>query len=234
MMQLIRTAARASDAPGRRARSSPAALAGWCVVIVLLGIAARSAYLRTLPARLVAAARRGDSEAVDGLLRAGIDPNFVLASTGETPLSAAIHSRSVPTVETLLRHGARPTSWFVTTAVQLREPAVLSALLAHGGSPNVPCWPYPTCLDECALENQPEVAAVLVRAGALVDHRTGRRATALIDAAAAGEYAMVRLLIDSGADVNLRDRRGMTALAWALRRRSPAVAALLRKHGARP
>lgn len=51
-------------------------------------------------------------------------------------------------------------------------------------------------------------------------------------AAVAGEVAVAQLLITAGADVNMRDRKGATALHRAVEFGNPTMAELLLKHGA--
>jgi ankyrin repeat protein len=54
----------------------------------------------------------------------------------------------------------------------------------------------------------------------------------LIEATRYGHEAMMRLLLEKGADVNLKDKRGFTALWWAKRRRQEELVRLLQEHGA--
>ena len=51
------------------------------------------------------------------------------------------------------------------------------------------------------------------------------------DAAAKGNIEAVKQHIAAGADVNAKNKRGDTPLNWAISRKHPETAALLRKHG---
>ena len=55
--------------------------------------------------------------------------------------------------------------------------------------------------------------------------------TPLFSATARGSKEIVELLIAEGADVNAKDVDGDTPLDWAIGRKHPEIAELLRKHG---
>jgi hypothetical protein len=103
-----------------------------------------------ISARLSRAACEGKVKTVKSLIDAGADPNVsgeeVVTEGGKgevvTPLLWAIDCESIPGVKALLERGADPNragkygNTAVTVASQAKEPAILSALLAHGGDPN--------------------------------------------------------------------------------------------------
>ena len=51
------------------------------------------------------------------------------------------------------------------------------------------------------------------------------------EAAEAGNIEAVKQHLADGADVNAKNKRGDTPLNWAISRKHPETAALLRKHG---
>ena len=60
-------------------------------------------------------------------------------------------------------------------------------------------------------------------AGAEVGQAANDGRTALIEAAAAGHEAAMRVLLEAGADVEARSHDGKTALLWAAGRGSPLL-----------
>jgi uncharacterized protein len=89
-----------------------------------------------------------------------------------------------------------------------------------------------TALISIAEENNVEALKALLDAGAKVDAANKDGETALMKAAANGLVNNVRALIMAGADVNARDKKGRTALMCANDNVEPAVARLLKAHGA--
>lgn len=77
-----------------------------------------------------------------------------------------------------------------------------------------------------------EVVRFLIDEGADVNAREQRGATALTEAVYYGHLSVVKELLSRGADVNAGSEEG-TALDIATRKRSPAIADLLRHHGGR-
>lgn len=150
---------------------------------------------------LADAAERGDTAALDALLRHGADPNDA-APDGTTALHFAVHREDAATASALLaagasvdaanRYGVRP----LYLAAQNGDAATVRLLLEHGADPN----------------------------GALPEGET-----ALMTAARTGDVETLEALLAAGADVNARESwRGQTALMWAAaENNAPAIEALL-------
>ena len=64
----------------------------------------------------------------------------------------------------------------------------------------------------CAVNNYPEIAKMLIDAGANVDWRGDRGRTALHVCAIRNNKEIAKMLIDAGADLNVQDKEGYTAL----------------------
>ena len=71
-----------------------------------------------------------------------------------------------------------------------------------------------------------------INAGADVNAKDNKGATALIQAAMLGHTATAELLLKHGADINAKDNRGSTALIWAAINGKTETAELLLKNGA--
>ena len=95
-------------------------------------------------------------------------------------------------------------------------------------------WEGQTPLHEVARTNDnPEVIAALLKAGADVNVRAGGGRTPLHTAAKEANPAVVAVLLEAGADVDARTRDGNTPLhEAAFRNPDPAVLELLVKAGA--
>jgi ankyrin repeat protein len=76
-----------------------------------------------------------------------------------------------------------------------------------------------------------KVVELLVARGAQIDAEWNG-ATPLHRAAWSGNAQAAEFLISKGANVNAKDQRGRTPLAWAIEKGYDDVAELLRKHGA--
>ena len=55
----------------------------------------------------------------------------------------------------------------------------------------------------------------------------------LIEAAAKGDTAIVKALLDEGADVTVKDAHNQTPLMWAEKNNHPEIVELLKRYGAR-
>lgn len=119
-------------------------------------------------------------------------------------------------------------------AAHFGRPEVVVYLLSKGADVNfaAPGIGF-TALTGAIAGGHREVVKILLAAGANVNHRyEDRQLSPLITAAGDGDPAIVEMLIRAGADVNVRTKDGKTPLAFALERKHPAVADILRKHGA--
>ena len=74
------------------------------------------------------------------------------------------------------------------------------------------------------------VVAALPDAAAAIDlnHPTNKGSTPLMVASYNGHPEVVRVLLAAGADKDLRNKKGQTALDYAIRKNKDACAALLR------
>jgi ankyrin repeat protein len=159
---------------------------------------------------LVAAARRGDHEAVRALLRTHVDVN-VPEADGTTALHWAVRSNDGETIAALIqagadvkaanRYGLRP----LTLAAENGAAATIDALLKAGADPNAATDAGEPVLMTAARSGSVDAVARLVTAGANVNAREPAFGeTALIWAASENHAEVVRTLVASGADINAR------------------------------
>jgi len=179
-----------------------------------------------------------------------VDWSEVQLPVGSTPLHAAAGWASDPVVISLLVEAGAEVSvadeqgYFpLHRAAQRGTPAIVQALLDAGAEVDAWAkgygvdagWDY-TPLHEAAGENQNlEVAATLLRAGANVNAWGESGRTPLHRAAAENpDPAAIRLLLEAGAEVNARGTLGRTPLHEAANRNNPAVVTALLEAGAAP
>lgn len=163
---------------------------------------------------LAAALRRNDEAAVRRLLAEGADANAVWGRA-EPSLAIAIRQRSLPLVRLLLEYGADADgvvpaagATLLQLAVRQADRALVAALVEAGAGVNRPSP------DE--VRWQPE--------------RSGD--TALHEAAALGDLALVEYLLGRGGDVNAPNRTGLTPLHHAAGAGQLAVIGALLGRGA--
>jgi ankyrin repeat protein len=179
------------------------------------------------------AIRKGDAASVRRLILSGADVNALDNDRYETPLMAALASRSLDILLVLLEAGADPVveadGWdnagenAIVVAAREGSPWALRKLIEKHARPGD--------LDRalfagCSHEG---VVRVLIEAGARVNSRGERNQTPLICAARAGSTESVTLLLASGADARLVSDDGKTARAWAVASGKDATARRLRE-----
>lgn len=136
------------------------------------------------------------------LLAAGADPNLARAADCPPPIALCVASNRRTLAETLLRAGADPNRRFgqglamtpLGSAAVTLNSAAIGALIQAGADP-----------DAWNLEPISEYPG-----GYHPGRAEGR--TALMMAAAAGNYVAVLVLLDRGADPSLRNERGQRAV----------------------
>jgi ankyrin repeat protein len=197
---------------------------------------------------LLIAAEAGQVAVVRVLLDAGADVN-----AGDMYQKSALHHAatggSVPVARLLLERGAKLHAMHnqgepIHHAAMFGHLDVVKFLLERGADVNVeaPGGGWTPLGAVAAWSDSAEVAEFLISRGAEPNHRDQRSGeTALHQAAQRGSFHVARVLLEHSADVNAKDGRGMTPLAWAERETSfddetektkkAEVAALLRSRG---
>ncbi len=184
----------------------------------------------------------------DLLLARKANPN-ITNSLRETPLSMAISRGNFDAAKRLLAAGADPNAEAARPPLiqAIGNVPVLQALLAAGANTEIRPWdnPYvaakdnkhPTALYVAAMSGMTEAAKVLIAAHADVNNPSENYSrgnfdsfTPLFEAAAKGDLAMCRLLIEAGAKVDWTSPKGATVMELAA---NQETADLLRKAGAK-
>lgn len=152
------------------------------------------------------------------LISAGVNPDA--APHRSSALVRAIEHEREDLALALIKAGANPNLKAelapLLVAVQKDSPVVVSALLGAGAN----------------INTTDDVVVGTARKGLSTKLEIAEASTALIVATRLGKQPMVELLLARGADMNIGDRQGVTALAWAQRLGHADIAASLRKAGA--
>ena len=107
---------------------------------------------------------------------------------------------------------------------------LVKKLRTRGADVDGPGW---TALIYAATGGHDAVVTYLLAEGARINAVSPNGTSALMMAVREGKGPTVTLLIGKGADVNARNQDGATALAWAVRGNEEAMAAQLRRAGAK-
>jgi hypothetical protein len=119
-------------------------------------------------------------------------------------------------------------------AVAGGDVAAVKRLLASGADPDEGRFIGASVLTVALMQQNPEIAHILLEKGARPDVVDAGGNTPLMWAAASetADTTLVRELLERGADPNAANKAGETALTWAMRRGYTHVVELLRQHGA--
>jgi ankyrin repeat protein len=190
-------------------------------------------------AALLAAAARGDADAVAGALRAGAD---LEARDGRrrTALLLAVAGDHVDAARVLVAMGADPdalddrhdTPWLVTGVTG--SVPMLEALLPAGPDLTIRNRYGGISVIPASERGHVDYVRRVVGTGIDVNHVNDLGWTALLEAVILGDGAapyqeIVRILLDAGADPTIADGDGVTALEHATGRGQSGVAAVLRE-----
>ena len=187
---------------------------------------------------LIEAVRAQDAQAVEALLRAGIDVNAP-AADGATALHWAAYHDALPLTDLLLHSGGdvdAANDYGVTPlslACDNGSAAMVARLLKAGADPDAARSTGETPLMTCARTGNPDAVSALLDAGAdpsAAESWQGQ--TGLMWAAAEGHTEIASVLVAHGADVNARTAGGFTALLLAARGDDLELARLLLDAGA--
>ncbi len=182
---------------------------------------------------LIRAARDGDTEKVEALLKTGADVN-ASNREGTTALMASTWGKTgrgdVGIAKALIVRGANINATNVYGRTALMDVAgngnveFVSLLLSAGADVNIQTRNGGTALHEAAINGHIEIVRMLLTKGAKPNAANGLGQTPLMLACnCAGPRKtcpwrsdIVRLLIATGADVNVKDTHGDTAVRWVV------------------
>ncbi len=150
---------------------------------------------------LFEAIERGDHGQVWRLVRDGANLRHIDEGTGLSPLAFSIQQKNLEIVRMLVEAGA-DANWGGTT----------------------------TPLEAAALEGDPEMAQILIEAGAEIDRRVDDGFTPLMTAAALGHRRVCQRLLVAGSRPLLRNDHGQTAVGLAEDAGHAATADLIRSY----
>jgi hypothetical protein len=192
---------------------------------------------------MIAAAEKGDTAAVQRLLREGADVG-ARDARGRTALLAAAHANRVEAARLLIAAGADVNakdsiedSAFLYAGAEGRND-ILKMTLAAGADLKSTNRYGGTALIPAAHHGHLETVRILLATAIDKDHVNKLGWTALLEAVILGDGGrahtdIVRLLVDAGAQVNLADRDGVTPLGHARQRGFAAIARTLEAAGGR-
>jgi uncharacterized protein len=162
-----------------------------------------------------------------------------------TPYLVAAYNADVAAMELLAKAGADPRAKddrnydAITILSVANQPAALRVAIALGGDVKAVTSPYlGTALIAAAHLGHGDVVAILIAAGAPLDHVNNLGWTALIESIVLGDggsnhQRVLRDLLTAGANPNLADKNGTSPLALARARGFTAIAEMLQAKGAR-
>lgn len=190
------------------------------------------------PEGFLSSARKGDLEALQTYLRAGMSPGTRNAFSS-TALHAAAESNNMEAAKILLRAGANPN--VATTnlqtplhrAVSQNLPAMTKLLLAAGANPKATTLEGWTPLFYAVDNNNQALMEVLLAAGSNVNATDRFGNTALTIAVRKNYIGIVQRLIYLGAKVNVADLAFRTPLHYAVGGGYYQLTKLLLENGAK-
>ena len=215
--------------------------AAWIVGLTLLVSPAHPAAAAVADPALVAAAKRGDHEAIGALIAQGADADAAQPD-GTTALHWAAHRGDLESVQALVDAGAdvAATSRYGIAPLWLAagdgHASVVAALLEAGADPDTTRGESgETVLMIAARGGHADVLRQLLAHGAEVNRQEAvRQQSALMWAAAERRPEAVQVLAEAGADLEARSSTGITPLLFAVRAGDIATTGALLDAGADP
>lgn len=186
------------------------------------------------------AVQAGDLGLVESLIQSGASVNFG-DENGQTPLHYTTGRGFIECMEVLVKHGAdlhimdnSGFSPFLWAVVAGQEGATAGPLFMDADA-NSSSADGKSALSWAASLGWSPIAKLLVEHSASIsDTRNTQQTLPLEEAAASGNLATVRLLLECGEDPNRRDHDGWSAIHWAAEEGHLEIVRLLLNAGANP
>jgi ankyrin repeat protein len=207
-----------------------------CVIVAAIcgglgGYANRNIKRDRLGGKLLYALSWGDNATAKKLLHEGANPNITQNDTPPTSLWTYFLERLLQRSSAPLQADMEASSTTpLLNAVQNNNTEMVHVLLESGADPNFGNGQGETPL--MSAYGKPEIARLLLGSGALVNTRTSRGWTALIDASTCGDTDFLKILIARGAEVNAITNEGYTGLMYAAGGGDNAAVSILLNAGA--
>ncbi|XP_038070828.1 fibronectin type 3 and ankyrin repeat domains 1 protein-like [Patiria miniata] len=171
---------------------------------------------------LMQASQKGNIEMIETLMRYAADINAINGS-GKDSLMLACFAGHLPVVKLLRSYNAsyetrdKGGSTAMHWAVDGGNVALIQSMIADGASVNQKGWGsgWTPLLRCAAMAGDPNVARVLINAGAEVNVKDKDGKTPLMIASLNGHVTLVQLLVEKGADPTVRTEFGMSAVEMA-------------------
>jgi hypothetical protein len=166
-------------------------------------------------------------------------PTATMVALGYGNVTGGLPPRATHIVKSLINRGADVnaladdggTALFMSASTGNAD--TTNAIIAAGADVNHRDNRGSTALIAATLGDNTGTLKALIAARAEIDAKNKYGETAIIVAGTMGYDDTARILVGAGADLNVKDNEGKTALMWAEAANGLAVAAILRKAGAR-
>ncbi|MGN6312293.1 MAG: ankyrin repeat domain-containing protein [Rhodanobacteraceae bacterium] len=208
------------------------------------GVASRQLSPAVLNQALLDAARNGNVDEALALLENGADPDALPVPGARDQRSALVLAALLPDtrlLRALIARGAQVNRAHADVTALLaatrdsyhgRAEAVMT-LLANGGDPRLCDRDGNTPLHHAALAAEPSIAAILIDAQAPLDALNRNRHAPLGSAAGAGNWSLVKFLLEHGAKCEPAQGEPALLAAAAITDDNPHGVQILLKHKAR-
>lgn len=120
------------------------------------------------------------------------------------------------------------------SAIRSNNDELASLLLSWNASPNILDLSGNDALHYAAIKNKTLIANELIKEGAFVNGTSGCMVPPIITASLYNNVEMVSFLIEHGAEINIKDKKGKSALYYAMAQKHEATVQMLLKAGAIP
>lgn len=185
--------------------------------------------------RLFEVAEKGDIDALDLLLKDGVNINSH-GPDKRTAALRALEAENKNVYAALLRHGANPNTVSSDGKSVMNQAALKSSsfwleqALKYKGDPDLEntgnkFFPGFTPLFYAISEGRIENTKLLIKAGANLNHLDKSKTPPLLKAAGRGSYDIVYCLVEAGADFRLKDGNGQDLVGWLSERNERFVPA---------